>query len=99
MPYIGDEWDQFERTFIYMIYKFQLAWLMRIRITIVLVKLVFHCVEGFKMVQRASIKFCVKLKKTATETFKMSKNAYDEECLSRISVFKWHKRFKEGLRK
>jgi transposase len=26
----------------------------------------------------------------------MLKSAYGEECLSRISVFEWHKRFKEG---
>jgi hypothetical protein len=46
------------------------------------------------MEQRAAIKFCVKLKKTATETFDMWKNAYGEECLSRTSVFEWHKTFK-----
>jgi hypothetical protein len=33
------------------------------------------------MEQRAAIKFCVTLKKTATETFEMLKNAYGEECL------------------
>jgi hypothetical protein len=42
--------------------------------------------------QRAAIKFCVKLKKTAPETFEMLKS----ECLLRTSVFEWHKRFKEG---
>jgi hypothetical protein len=47
------------------------------------------------MEQRAAIKFCVKLKKTTTETFEMLKNSYGEECLSRISVFKWHERYKE----
>jgi transposase len=47
------------------------------------------------MEQRAAIKFCVKLKKAATETFEMLKSAYGEECLSRRSVFEWHKRFKE----
>jgi transposase len=41
-------------------------------------------------------KFYVKLKKTATEMFKMLKSAYGEECLSRKSVFEWHKRYKEG---
>jgi hypothetical protein len=46
------------------------------------------------MKQRAAIKFCVKLKKTATETFEMLKSAYGEECLLRISVFECHKRFK-----
>jgi hypothetical protein len=65
------------------------------RITVVLVKFSFP-VEGFKMEQRAAIKFCVKLKKTATETFEMLKNAYGEECLLRTNMFEWHKRFKEG---
>jgi hypothetical protein len=48
------------------------------------------------MEQRAAYKFCVKLEKTASETFEMLKSAYDEECLSRTSVFEWHQRFKEG---
>jgi hypothetical protein len=48
------------------------------------------------MEDRAAIKFCVKLKKTATKTFEMLKSAYGEEYLSRTSVFEWHKRFKEG---
>jgi hypothetical protein len=47
------------------------------------------------MEQRAAIKFCVKLKKAVTETFEMLKSPYSEECLSRTSVFDWHKRFKE----
>jgi hypothetical protein len=45
------------------------------------------------MEQRAGIKFSVKLKKTATETFGMLKNVYSEECLIRTSV----SQFKEGL--
>jgi hypothetical protein len=56
----------------------------------------FHRVDGFKMEQTAAIKFCVKLKKTAIETFEVLKSMYGEECLSKISVFEWHKRFKEG---
>jgi hypothetical protein len=48
------------------------------------------------MEQRAAIKFYVKLKKTATETFEMSKIAYDDECLSRKSVFEWYKCFKSS---
>jgi transposase len=28
--------------------------------------------------------------------FEMLKSAYGEECLSRTSVFEWHKNFKEG---
>jgi hypothetical protein len=42
------------------------------------------------------IQFSVKLNKTVTETFEMLKSAYGEECLSRTSVFGWHKRLKEG---
>jgi hypothetical protein len=41
--------------------------------------LVFRHVKGFKMEQRAAIKFCVKLKKTATKTFEMLKSACSEE--------------------
>jgi NADH:ubiquinone oxidoreductase subunit C len=41
-------------------------------------------------------KFCVKLKKTATESFEMLKSMYGEECLLRTSVFEWHESFKEG---
>jgi hypothetical protein len=44
---------------------------------------VFCHVRGFKMKQRSTVRCCVKLKKTATETF--IKN----------SVSEWHKRFKE----
>jgi hypothetical protein len=46
------------------------------------------------MEQRAAIKFCVKLKKTVTETLEMLKSAYGEECLSRTSVCEWHKMFR-----
>jgi hypothetical protein len=45
------------------------------RVTVVLVKLVFRRDECFKMEQRAAIMFCVKLKKTATEKFEMLKSA------------------------
>jgi hypothetical protein len=48
------------------------------------------------MQQRAANKFCVKLKKTATETSEMLKSAYGEEFLSRTSAFEWHKMFKGG---
>jgi hypothetical protein len=65
------------------------------RFIIVLVKFFFYRVEGLKMERRAAIKYCVKLKKTITETFEMLKSAYGEECLSRTSVFEWHKRLKE----
>jgi hypothetical protein len=48
------------------------------------------------MKQRTGIKFCAKLKKTVTETFEMLKSAYSRECLSRTSVFEWHKRYTEA---
>jgi hypothetical protein len=35
----------------------------------------FRRVEGFEIEERAAIKFCVKLNKTATETSEMLKNA------------------------
>jgi hypothetical protein len=38
----------------------------------------------------------VKLKKTATEMFSVSHEAYGENTLSRAHVFEWHKRFSEG---
>ncbi|EZA47753.1 hypothetical protein X777_15520 [Ooceraea biroi] len=40
------------------------------------------------MEQRANIKFCFKLGKSATETFEMIKTAYGDEALSRKNVFK-----------
>ena len=46
--------------------------------------------------QRYAIKFCVKLNKSATETFASLTEAYGDATLSRIMVFKWHKAFKEG---
>jgi hypothetical protein len=48
------------------------------------------------MEQRATVKFFVKLKQTATETFEMLKSAYGEECLSRTRVFEWHKSSSES---
>ena len=42
------------------------------------------------------IKFCVKLNKSATETFASLTQAYGDITLSRTMVFKWHKAFKEG---
>ena len=47
-------------------------------------------------VERVNVKFCVKLGKSATETYDLLKKVYDDECLSRTQVFEWFKRFKEG---
>jgi len=46
--------------------------------------------------QRYAIKFCVKLNKSATETFASLTQAYGDATLSRTMVFKWHKALKEG---
>jgi transposase len=46
--------------------------------------------------QRYAIKFCVKLNKSATETFDSLTEAYGDATLSRTMVSKWHKAFKEG---
>ena len=46
--------------------------------------------------QRYANKFCVKLNKSATETFASLTEAYRDATLSRTMVFKWHKAFKEG---
>jgi len=43
-----------------------------------------------------AIKFCVKLNKSATETFASLTEAYRDATLSRTMVFKWQKAFKEG---
>jgi hypothetical protein len=49
-----------------------------------------------KSEHRVNIKFLVKLKKSATETFQLLTEVYGEECMSRALVFERHKRFSEG---
>ena len=46
--------------------------------------------------ERYAIKLCFKLWKNATETYGMLQTAFGASCMNRASVFKWHKRFKEG---
>ena len=46
--------------------------------------------------ERYAIKFSFKLGKNATETYGMLHTAFGASCMSRASVFEWHKRFKEG---
>ena len=46
--------------------------------------------------QRYAIKFCVKLNKSATETFASLTKAYGDATLSRTMVFKWDKAFKRA---
>ena len=42
--------------------------------------------------QPVNVKFCVKLGKSATETYDLLKKVYGDECLSRTQVFVWFKR-------
>lgn len=46
--------------------------------------------------QRIAVKFCVKLGKSATETFAMLNTAYGDIAMKRTACFKWHERFKGG---
>ena len=64
---------------------------------------VFYHLVTFAMqeniAQRYAIKFCVKLNKSATETFVSLTKTYGDATLSRTMVFKWYKAFKEGREK
>ena len=46
--------------------------------------------------QRACIKFCFKLGKTATECYEMLKTAFGEQAMGRSQTFHWFSRFKAG---
>ena len=46
--------------------------------------------------QRACIKFCFKLGKTATECYEMLKTAFGEKAMVRSQTFQWFSRFKAG---
>jgi hypothetical protein len=59
----------------------------------------FH--PGGKMSDRLleqciNIKFCAKLGKSASETLQILTEAYGADAMKKLSVFEWHKRFKEG---
>jgi 3'-phosphoadenosine 5'-phosphosulfate sulfotransferase len=49
-----------------------------------------------KIEQRTNIKLLAKLKTTATETYQLLREVYQEDTLSRARVFEWHKRFLGG---
>jgi len=55
-----------------------------------------YCCLCMVMFYNLAIKFCVKLDKSATETFASLTETYGDATLSRTMVFKWHKAFKEG---
>ena len=46
--------------------------------------------------QRACIKFCFKLGKTAVECYEMLKTAFGEQVMCRSQTFQWFSRFKAG---
>ena len=46
--------------------------------------------------EQYAIKFCFKLGKNATETYRMLQTAFWPSCMNRASVFEWHIRFKES---
>ena len=46
--------------------------------------------------ERYAIKFCFKLGKNATETYRMLHTVFGPSCMNQASVFEWNKRFKEG---
>jgi len=46
--------------------------------------------------QRVCVKYCLKLGKTFTETFRMLQQAYGEDYLSRTQCYEWYQRFKLG---
>ena len=46
--------------------------------------------------ERHAIKFCFILGKNATDMYGMPQTAFGASCMNRVSVFEWHKRFKEG---
>ena len=46
--------------------------------------------------QRACIKFCFKLEKTATECYEMLKTAFGEQAMGRSQTFQWFSRFEAG---
>ena len=55
-----------------------------------------QCGRQDNLEERYAIKFCFKLGKNATETYRMLQTAFQPSYMNRASVFEWHKRFKEG---
>jgi len=55
--------------------------------------------SDYKSERGVNIKFLVKLKKSATETFQLLAEAHGEDCMSRARVSEWHKRLSAGREK
>ena len=56
----------------------------------------YETVSSSRMEQRINLKFSVKLRKIPTEYFKLLKEVYGEDVISRTQIFKWHKHFEKG---
>ena len=52
--------------------------------------------QSHTLEEQYAIKFCFKFGQNATETYGMLQTAFRPSCISRPSVFEWHKRFKEA---
>jgi hypothetical protein len=52
--------------------------------------------ENNNLWQRHAIKFCVKLRESATDTYEMIQKAFGNDSLSHAEVFRWHKDFVNG---
>jgi len=61
--------------------------------TCVYVKAVFTMCESAE--QRICIKFCFKIRKSATETYQLLQQAYGEDAMGRTQVFDKFRRFKD----
>jgi hypothetical protein len=46
--------------------------------------------------QQINVKFCVNIGKIASETLALLTVAYGKYAMKKLSVFEWHRRFKEG---
>ena len=46
--------------------------------------------------QRANIKFCFKLNKSATETHKLLQEVYGDTAVTNKTICKWFERFRDG---
>jgi hypothetical protein len=53
--------------------------------------------SGRNLEQRMNITFCVNIGKRARETLAPLTVAYGEYAMKKLSVFEWHRRFKDGL--
>ena len=46
--------------------------------------------------QREAVKFCVKAGKSAVETIELINKDYDSAAMSRVNVYRWYTRFRDG---